>query len=105
MRLILIGDDEALDVLAELSQHLRYFEVARLDDLPDRPFVATDHVVVAFTDRTRVPGMLELVLRHGEAGLVRAVPVISSETPGARAIVVAAELVSAVRDAAPAMRM
>ena len=96
-RLILVGDDEALDVLAELSRHLDYFEVARLDEPPDRVLDEHDHLVVGAIDPARARQLLEAALRRGKPGLATMVPEIDNDSPGARAILVAAELVAVVR--------
>jgi hypothetical protein len=92
-RLILVGDDEALDVLAELSRHLDYFEVSRLDEPPsDRALDANDHLVVGMMDAARAARLLESALRHGKPGLYFVVP--QAKTAGQRAILVAAQLVA-----------
>jgi len=88
MRLILVGDDEALDVLAELSRHLDYFEVARLDEPPARLLDGEDHLIVGGAHAARV---IESALRHGTPGFVTSVP--EARTPAQRAILVAAQLV------------
>jgi hypothetical protein len=88
MRLILVGDDEALDVLAELSRHLDYFEVARLDEPPDRQLDDDDHLVVGGAGAAR---MLESALRVGRPGFFVLLP--DARTPAQRAILVAAQLV------------
>ncbi len=90
MRLILVGDDEALDVLAELSRHLDYFEVARLDEAPEE-LGGEDHLVVGALDPARGARLLEAALRHGKPALYLLVP--DAKTPGARAILAGAQLV------------
>jgi xanthine/CO dehydrogenase XdhC/CoxF family maturation factor len=97
MRLILVGEDEALDVLADLSRHLEYFEVSRLDDPPDRALDADDHLVIGARDAAHGRQLLEAALRHGSPGVATIVPDPDGDSPGARAILVAAELVAAVR--------
>lgn len=89
MRLWLLGDDEALDILAELSRHLEYFQVARLDDARELEEVlgADDHVV---TQRPDAP-QLET------AGLVVGLSTDAADSPGARAITAASALVAARR--------
>ena len=42
-KLWLVGDDEVLDAIADLSRHLDYFQVARVDELPAGPLTADDH--------------------------------------------------------------
>ena len=46
-RLWLVGDDEVLDAIADLSRHLDYFQVARIDEPPPQELGADDHVLVA----------------------------------------------------------
>jgi hypothetical protein len=89
-RLFLVGDDEALDVLAELSRHLEYFEVARLDDVPERPLDADDHLVVGTLQADRGARLLESILRGGSPGFFALMP--AARTPAQRAILVAAQL-------------
>ena len=96
-RLLLVGDDEALDILADLSRHLDYYEVSRLDEPPDRPLDADDHLVVGANDADRSRQLLEAALRRGTPGIATLVPITDGDSPGARAILVAAELVGAVR--------
>lgn len=95
MRLWLIGDDEALDILAELSRHLDYFQVARLDrleeidDLTDLGGVLgpSDHVVSTRSDERRT----------ASAGLAVLLASPATDSAGARAIVAASALVEALR--------
>jgi hypothetical protein len=94
MRLWLIGDDEALDVLAELSPHLDYFEVARLDEPPARVLTAEDHLVVGTVEAARGRVLLDALLQSGAPGFATLLPALDGATAGARAIVVAAELVA-----------
>jgi hypothetical protein len=98
MRLYLVGDDDVLDVLAELSRHLDYFEIARLDELPDAKLSADDHVVISFRDEARGLNLLAQLLAHSSPGFAGIVPDENGDSEGARAIVVAAELVSAIHD-------
>ena len=97
MRLWLVGDDEVLDVLAELSRHLDYFEVSRCDDTPQK-LDAQDHVVIALTDESQSLALLARVLASGSPGFAGIVPNDAGDSVGARAIIVAAELVSALHD-------
>ena len=90
MRLILVGDDEALDVLAELSRHLDYFEVSRLDEPPDRTLDGDDHLIVGALDAARGARLLESALRGGSPGFFTLLP--DARTPAQRAILVAAKL-------------
>ena len=89
MRLWLLGDDEALDILAELSRHLDYFSVARLDanDAIEAPLGPDDHVVTQRPEDARL----------GSAGLVVALSRSGDDSAGARAIVAASALVEAQR--------
>jgi hypothetical protein len=98
MRLYLVGDDEVLDVLADLSRHLDYFEVARTDDAPPQPLTTKDHIVIAMRDEARGLSMLAQVLGAGTPGFAGIVPDRDGDSLGARAIVVAAELVAALHD-------
>ncbi len=96
MRLLLIGDDEAvLEVLADLSRHLDYFEVSRLDDALDRPLDAKDHVLIAICDRSRGERLLSELMRTGKPGFA-ALVAEEGGSPGARAIVAAAQLIAAL---------
>jgi hypothetical protein len=96
MRLLLLGDDEAvLEILSDLSRHLDYFEVSRLDGGLDRPLDAKDHVLVAHIDRSAGERLLSEMLRTGTPGFA-AVVADGGGSPGARAIVAAAQLVAAL---------
>jgi hypothetical protein len=92
-RLWLVGDDEVLDAIADLSRHLDYFQVARVDELPQGPFTARDHIVVAMVDAQRAAELLARAQQDGAPGHVAIVPELPGKTTGARAIVAAAELV------------
>jgi hypothetical protein len=93
MRLHLIGDDEeVLDVLAELSRHLDYFEISRSDSAPDRALDATDHALVAMQEHARGERLAAELLRAGSPGFVGVVPE-EGGSAGARAILAAARLV------------
>jgi len=101
MRLYLVGPDDALDVIAELSRHLDYFSVSRLDDPPDGAddrLGADDHLVLGLGDRARAAQLLARMMAAGHAPK----HVVLVEDPvagnsGVRAILAAAELVGAVR--------
>ena len=95
-KLWLVGDDEVLDAIADLSRHLDYFQVARVDELPTGPFTADDHLVLGMTDPRRAADLYARALRGGAAGHVALVPELPGKTAGARAIVAAAELVEKV---------
>ena len=95
-RLWLIGDDEVLDVIADLSRHLDYFQVARVDELPVGPLDGNDHVVLAMNDARRGAALYARALGAGPAGHVSLVPELPGKTSGARAIVAAAELVDKI---------
>jgi hypothetical protein len=92
MRLTLVGDDEALDILAELSRHLDYFEVARLDEPPERALDSNDHLVVGTVDAGLGARLLESALRRGRPGFFVLIP--EARTPAQRAILAAAQLVT-----------
>jgi hypothetical protein len=96
MRLFLVGDDDALDVLAELSRHLDYFEVSRSDELPDA-LGASDHVVVGRADGRGGEWLASRFGRAALAGLAYVLDPPARGSPGARAILAAAELVKATR--------
>ncbi len=95
-KLWLVGDDEVLDALADLSRHLDYFQVARVDELPAGPFTADDHFVLAMVDARRSADLYARALRGGVPGHVAIVPELPGRTTGARAIVAAAELVDKI---------
>ena len=90
MRLFLVGDDEALDILAELSRHLDYFEVSRTDELPDSAG-ADDHVVIGFVDGRRGRELFGRLLAGASPGFADVLA--EGDTAGARAILIAAELI------------
>jgi hypothetical protein len=92
-RLWLVGDDEVLDAIADLSRHLDYFQVARVDELPRGPLTADDHVVIATVDGARAAGLRGRAAADGAPGHVAVVPELPGKTSGARAIVAAAALV------------
>ena len=95
-KLWLVGDDEVLDAIADLSRHLDYFQVARVDELPAAPFTADDHFVLAMLDPRRGAELYARALGGGAPGFVGLVPELPGKTSGARAIVAAAELVSKI---------
>lgn len=95
-KLWLVGDDEVLDAIADLSRHLDYFQVARVDDLPAGPFTADDHFVLAMTDGRRAADLYARALRGGDAGHVALVPELPGRSAGARAIAAAAELIDKI---------
>jgi hypothetical protein len=97
MRLLLLGDDEAvLEILSDLSRHLDYFEVSRLDESLDRPLDDKDHVLIASIDHARGERLLSELMRTGTPGFAAVVP-DGSGSPGSRAIVAAAQLVAALQ--------
>ncbi len=95
-KLWLVGDDEVLDAIADLSRHLDYFQVARVDELPGGPFTADDHIVLAMNDARQGAALYARALSGGAAGHVALVPELPGKTAGARAIVAAAELVDKI---------
>ena len=93
-KLWLVGDDDVLDALADLSRHLDYFQVARVEELPDPPLDADDHVVIAMVDEARSRELRGRVHIAGSPGQVIIVPTLPGKSTGARAIVAAAALVA-----------
>jgi hypothetical protein len=85
-------------VIAELSRHLDYFQVARLDELPAEPLGAADHLMVAFRAHGHSAKVLAQALAAGTPGFSGLVPEDEDDSLGARAIVAAADLVSAIHD-------
>jgi hypothetical protein len=92
-RLWLVGDDDVLDAIADLSRHLDYFQVARVDELPRGPFASDDHIVIATQDPRRASVMQARAVADGAAGHVAIVPELPGKTTGARAIAAAAQLI------------
>lgn len=92
-KLWLVGDDEVLDAIADLSRHLDYFQVARVDELPVGPYTRDDHIVIAMNDARRSADLVAHAHTHGTVGYVGVVPELPGRTSGARAIVAAAALV------------
>lgn len=92
-KLWLVGDDDVLDAIADLSRHLDYFQVARVDELPAGPFTGDDHLLVAFSDGARARALLAQARSDGAPGYVAAVPELPGKSTGARAIFAAAALV------------
>ena len=94
MRLLLLGDDEALDLLAEFSRHLPLAELSRQDAMPERALDERDVVVVGGTHVRTRDALLRSVMAQGTPRhLVALVESRFAEDAGARAILVAAELV------------
>lgn len=93
-RLFLVGDDEALDIVAELSRHLDYFEVSRTDELP--ALGADNHVVIGLTNAAHGLELLGRVLAASAPGFAAVLPDGYDDSPGARAILISAELVTAL---------
>ncbi len=92
-RLWLVGDDEVLDALADLSRHLDYFQVARVDELPAGPLDDNDHVIIAMQTAARGEALAASARSNGAPGHVGIVPELAGRSEGARAIVAAASLV------------
>jgi len=97
VRLLLVGDDDALDVLAELSRHLPLFELVRIDDLGDRDLGADDVVVIGANSRQAREALLRDAMSRGAARHVAVLAnAVHAEDAGRRAILVAAEIVRAL---------
>jgi hypothetical protein len=92
-KLWLVGDDEVLDAIADLSRHLDYFQVARVDELPAGPYSDDDHLLVAFTDAQRAGDLVTRARSDGKPGYASTVPELPGKSTGARAIFAAAALV------------
>ncbi len=92
-KLWLVGDDDVLDAIADLSRHLDYFQVARVDELPAGPYTRDDHIVIATVDARHAAELVAHAHAHGTPGHVELVPELPGKTTGARAIVAAAALV------------
>ena len=92
-RLWLVGDDEVLDAIADLSRHLDYFQVARVDELPAGPLDGDDHVIIASEVSGRADQLATTARATGAPGHVAIVPELPGRSMGARAIVIAATLV------------
>lgn len=92
-RLHLVGDDEALDLLAELCRHLPLFELARTDALPDT--LGPDDLVVIGAVHPRVRDtLLAAAMSRATPRHISVLAVsLSNADAGARAILAAAELV------------
>jgi hypothetical protein len=98
LRLLLVGDDDVLDALADLSRHLDYFEVARLDEPPLEPLSARDHIIIAHLDAAAGAALLARVRATGDPGHAALVPSLPGMSAGARAIVAAAGLVAVLQN-------
>ncbi len=94
MKLWLIGDDEVLDAVADLSRHLDYFEVARTDEPPDRALGQNDHLLIAMGDRRAAQSLL--TDQGASAAFAKIIEPLKRGSDGARAILAAADLVSAL---------
>lgn len=90
--LYLVGDDEALDTLAELTRHLPLFELARVDAIT-APLVAGAIVVIGATHPRLRDARVAEALQHGADQIVLVPEAPAGAHPGARAIVAASELV------------
>jgi hypothetical protein len=96
MRLFLVGDDEALDIIADLSRHLDYFEVSRTDELP--ALGADDHVIIGLADAARSLELLARLLAATSPAFATVLSPAGSDSTGARAILAAAQLVTALQE-------
>ena len=90
-RLYLVGDDEALDHLAELCRHLPLFELARVDDVPDVLPELTIVVVGARHPRVR-DALIADAMARGPLQLLLLPMLPGGDHAGARALVTAAAL-------------
>ena len=103
VRLLLVGDDEALDVLAELSRHLPLFELVRIDDLGDRELGGEDVVVVGSERRQAREALLRAAMEQGKARHVAVLATAErADDAGRRAILAAAEIIRALDPATSA---
>ena len=93
VRLHLVGDDEALDILAELGRHLPLFELLRTDSLPEQD-LSDDDVVIIGSRRARTrDALLRDAMGRGSARHVALLDGPETGEDGARAILAAAGLV------------
>jgi hypothetical protein len=92
-KLWLVGDDDVLDAIADLSRHLDYFQVARVEELPAGPYGDADHLLVAFVDAQRASELVARARSDGKPGYASTVPELPGKSTGARAIFAAAALV------------
>lgn len=69
MRLLLLGDGDTLDVIAELAGRLGYDEIGRSDDAPDQ-VGPEDQVVIECRDPRRALRLVSAVLGAGEPSYV-----------------------------------
>lgn len=69
MRLLLLGDGDTLDAIAELAGRLGYDEIGRSDDAP-REIGPEDQVVVECRDPRRARALVAAVLGAGEPAYV-----------------------------------
>jgi hypothetical protein len=95
-RLILVGDDDALDTLAELARYLPVFEVMRIGELPERALDGDDVVVIGVHEPRARDALLREAMSRGaprHVAFVQAPRDEEGRDSGARGILVAAELV------------
>jgi hypothetical protein len=93
VHLFLVGDDEALDLLAEMTRYLPVYELARVDVVPDDLPSSAVVVIGATHPRLRDARLAEaMAQKTRHIALVPEAP--GGVQPGARALVVAAELVA-----------
>lgn len=91
--LYLVGDDEALDVLAELTRHLPLFSLARVDAIAE-PLPPGSIVVVGATHPRLRDARLAEAVQHQAREVVLVPEAPGGAHPGARAIVAASQLVA-----------
>ena len=94
VRLHLVGDDEALDLLAELSRHLPLIQLSRGDAFPRRDLDEQDVVVIGASHVRIRESLLRTAIEKGKPLHVLMLgPPDDQSATGARAILMAAELV------------
>jgi len=91
--LYLVGDDEALDLLAELTRHLPIFELARVDAITE-PLPAGAIVVVGATHPRLRDARIAEAVTHAAHEVVLVPEAPAGAHAGARALVAASELVA-----------
>ncbi len=93
VRLHLVGDDEALDILAELGRHLPLFELLRGDALPTQDLGQDDVVIIGSRHPRTRDALLRDAMGRGAARHVALLEAADAGEDGARAVLAAADLV------------